>query len=68
MTRNFNSRLHRLESHRREYRRPHRLDCVELYPDGREVFLYSYSSTADFNKIVIVVPKESEGDNAPICN
>lgn len=61
MTRNFNSRLTLLERFRREMSRGHRLDVVELHPDGREVFLWSEpNSTADFSKIVIVIPRESE--------
>lgn len=62
MRRNFNSRLGLLESFRREQRRGHRLDVVELHPDGTEVLLWSEpNSTADFNRIVIVIPpKESE--------
>lgn len=55
------NRLTKLESHCREHSRCHWVDTVELYPDGREVFLYRSFVSTDFNKIVIVVPtKESE--------
>lgn len=59
VSRNFNSRLHRLERQRRQSQ-CHWVDSVELYPDGREVFLYKSFVSADINQIVIVVPKESE--------